>query len=142
MRVVIDANTLASGAIEKTPPSISGQIINAWSQKKAFELIVSEHTIAEVKNTLKDTYFADRLRNYQIGDFVLLLRRRGVVVTVKTHIRGIATHIQDDEVIATAIDGNTQFIVTRDTGLLSVKAYRGIQIIHPYQFFYLIRRSL
>lgn len=142
MKVVIDANTLAAGAIIREPISIINKIVDAWSNAKAFELILSKHTVTEVKNTLKDLYFADRLKSYQIGSYIALLRRRGTLITVKTHVRGVATHIQDDEVIATAIDGGAQIFVTRDSGLLSVEAYQGIQIIDPYQFFHLVRRSL
>lgn len=142
MKVVIDANILAAGAIRREPISIINKILDVWSKNRAFDLILSEHTLTEVKNTLKDPYFSERLKGYQIGTYILTLRNHAQLVTIRTQVHGIATHPQDDLVIATAIDGGASFIVTRDTGFLSVKVHQGIQIIDPYAFFHLIRRSL
>ncbi|MHB8595447.1 MAG: putative toxin-antitoxin system toxin component, PIN family [Ktedonobacteraceae bacterium] len=142
MKVVIDANTLAAAAFRKVPPSIPTQIVLAWKTNRAFELIVSEYTLTEVKNTLKDPYFADRLKSHEIGTYIAGIRKDATLIPIRTHVNGVASHPQDDLVIATAIDGKADFIVTRDNGLLHVEKYQGVQIIDPYTFFHLIRRSL
>lgn len=58
---VLDTNVLVSGFVgEDKPASTPGELIRRW-RAKAFELIVSEHILAELADTLSDPYLVRRL---------------------------------------------------------------------------------
>jgi putative PIN family toxin of toxin-antitoxin system len=69
-RVVLDANTLASGAITTTGTLAS--IIDAWRNGK-YTVIVSEPILLELERTLQKPYFQQRLTNEQSSRFIMLL---------------------------------------------------------------------
>ena len=55
---VLDTNILASGALK--PSSIPGQILKQWRDDK-FELIISQHILSELEETLNKSYFRNIL---------------------------------------------------------------------------------
>ena len=61
MIVVLDTNVLASGFIgEDKPDSTPGELVRRW-RAQAFTLVVSEHILTELADTLTDPYFTRRL---------------------------------------------------------------------------------
>ena len=46
----------------------------------------------------------------------------------------VATHPEDDIVLATAESGKAKYIVTGDYGLQDLKQYKDIQIVSPQAF--------
>lgn len=46
-------------------------------------------------------------------------------------VAGIATHREDDLILATALSGDASFLVTQDRQLLKLGSYRGLQIVPP-----------
>jgi uncharacterized protein len=50
------------------------------------------------------------------------------------HVTGIATHPEDDEVVATALSAQAPYLVTGDKPLLDRDAYRGTRLLTPRQF--------
>jgi len=49
-------------------------------------------------------------------------------------VRGVCRDPDDDRVLATAVAGEADFIVTGDDDLLSLEVYRGIRILSPRRF--------
>ena len=47
----------------------------------------------------------------------------------------------DDMIIACAVAAEAHYLVTRDDDLLSLQAYRSIQIIAPEEFLHILRRK-
>lgn len=75
-RAVLDANVLASGfAAFRHPASTTARLLRAWRSGR-FELVVSEHILAELADTFKDAYFRRRLRPRQMARARALLRCR------------------------------------------------------------------
>src|SRR5689334_2560860 len=105
MRVVVDTNVLASGLVDKT--GIPGQIIYAWIAGK-FTILLSHHIQSELNRTLAKPYFQRNLP----PDWAVLagqLSNRGIIVTVTTPVVGVASHPEDDLILATAVDGAAGF---------------------------------
>lgn len=130
---VLDTNILASGTVTtSTPP---GQILDAWHDGQ-FELVTSEHIIDELKRTLQKPYFQKYLKVYDVDAFVDLLRNEATVIPITVDIKGIATHSEDDLILATAISAKANYIVTGDGPLLRKigDSYRGVIILTPSDF--------
>ena len=49
-------------------------------------------------------------------------------------VRGVATHPEDDLVLATAVSGQVDYLVTGDRQILRLGMYEGVTIISPAAF--------
>ena len=128
---VLDTNILASGALK--PSSIPGQILKQWRDDK-FELIISQHILSELEETLNKSYFRNILKTQDIDDFLELLLSEAILTLITTTIQGVATHPEDDLVLATAESGKASFVVTGDHGLQNLKQFKNIKIVSPSTF--------
>ena len=128
---VLDTNILASGALK--PSSIPGQILKQWRDGK-FELIISQHILSELEETLNKSYFRNILKTQDIDDFLELLLSEAILTLITTTIQGVATHPEDDLVLATAESGKASFVVTGDHGLQNLKQFKNIKIVSPSTF--------
>ena len=128
---VLDTNILASGAIK--PSSIPGQILKQWRDGK-FELIISQHILSELEETLNKSYFRNILKTQDVDDLLELLISDASLTLIITKVAGVATHPEDDLVLATAESGKASFVVTGDHGLQNLKQFKDIKIVSPGTF--------
>ncbi len=134
IRALLDANALASGivggrVVESTP----GEILRRWRTGQ-FALFVSEHLLSEVRRTLLKPYFADRLPSTKIQDGLLRIENEALRIVVTVTVSGIATHPEDDLVLAAAASANVDVLVTGDRQLLKLGQYDGVRIVSPREF--------
>lgn len=130
---VLDANVLASGFVRANSAAPPVQLIDAWS-RGAFTLIVSELLLDETERTLEKPYFAQRLTRAQRAKVITLLRREAVVTPLTIDITGVATHPEDDLVLAAAISAGAAYLVTGDRQLQALGSYSDVRIVSPRQF--------
>ncbi len=135
---VLDTNILASGALISS--TIPRQILNQWQDGK-FELILSQHIINELEETLSKPYFRNILKTRDIDDFLDLLLSDATLTLITAKVRDVATHPEDDLVLATAESGKATHIVTGDHGLQNLKHFREIQIVSPRAFTEILQKE-
>jgi putative PIN family toxin of toxin-antitoxin system len=114
IRVVLDANVLVSGV-----PAVSGslaELVNLWRANQ-FEVISSRHIIDEIGRAWTKPYWRARLSPRQAEGALQLIQRDTTVAAITVRVDGVATHVEDDLVIATAVSGNADYLVTGDLGL-------------------------
>jgi putative PIN family toxin of toxin-antitoxin system len=97
----------------------------------AFELIVSEHVLQELARTLADPYFVARLPREDAVAILTLLNTNATVTELTARVRGVATHPEDDAVLATALSGQATILCTRDKQLLRLRSYQHMAILSP-----------
>jgi putative PIN family toxin of toxin-antitoxin system len=132
LRATVDANVLVVAPLSVASPP--GLIHDAW-QADRFELVISEHILDEVARTHRKLYFHARLSDADIADFADLLRRRATIVEITVVVQGVATHPEDDLVLATALSGGVDYLVTGDERLRArVPTYQEITVVSPAQF--------
>jgi putative PIN family toxin of toxin-antitoxin system len=136
--VVYDTNVLVSGTVSTT--GAAAQLIDAWRSGQC-TLITSEPILEEVIRTLAKPYFQAHLAASQIQDVERLLRRWAIVTPLTVTVQGVATHPEDDVVLATAVSGKAEYLVTHDKKLQGVEEYQGVKILRPYAFLDLLRRT-
>jgi putative PIN family toxin of toxin-antitoxin system len=130
MKVVLDTNILASGAIS-TDGTLSA-IVDEWRRGK-FKVIVSAPILAELERTFQKPYFQRSLKT-QSSRFLKLLQKRATVLPITVSVHGIATHPEDDLILATAVSAKANYLVTGDTKLQHVRTYKAVTILSPKQF--------
>jgi putative PIN family toxin of toxin-antitoxin system len=131
MKVVLDTNILASGAISAT--GTLSTIMDAWRSGQ-FQVIVSVPILAELERTLQKPYFHHYLTVKQSSRFQKLLQKQAIVSPITVSVRGITTHPEDDLIVATALSAKADYLVTGDTKLQHIRSYNGVTILSPKQF--------
>jgi putative PIN family toxin of toxin-antitoxin system len=131
MKVVLDTNILASGAISATGTLSS--IVDAWRSGR-FRVIVSAPILAELERTFQKPYFRRSLTDTQSSRFLNLLRKRATVSPITASVHGIATHSKDDVIVATAVSAKADYLITGDGKLQHLGMYKGVAILSPRRF--------
>jgi uncharacterized protein len=131
IRVTLDVNVLASGfPAEAGTPSMS---IQRWTDLE-YELVLSAHILDGLERTWQKPYFRLRYSSQRTGDALRLLRTAATIVVPDATVSGVGEDIEDDLVLATAVAGNADFLVTGDKHLQELGRFRGITILSPRQF--------
>ena len=140
IRATLDTNVLVAGIIT-SPQTVNGQVIQAWRENK-YSLVLSEAILTELSRTLSEPYFSARLTAAQIEGTVNLFRSEATIVPSIITVTGVATHPEDDLILATALSGRAHYLVTRDEKLQEkVKEYKGIAIVSPPVFLQRLREK-
>ena len=142
MRVVLDTNVIVSAAINAT--SKPAQLINHW-ERGTFELVLSYSVLAEYRRVLNYPHIrkAHNLSPQEVEDIVLEYEDDAeILVHIEVQDAVVAADPDDDIVVATAVAGNADFIVSGDRHMLDLGEYRGISIIAPAIFLAILEHEL
>jgi len=107
--------------------------VRRW-RARSFILVVSEHILAELANTFSDPYFTARLSGAAIAEALDALRLDATIQRITVSVAGIATHAEDDAVLATALSARCQYLVTGDKRLLQRGAIGNTLLLSPRRF--------
>src|SRR5919199_2323151 len=132
IRVVLDANTLASGAVAH-PGTTLAEIINRWVNEE-YDVLLSQEILRELEHTFASPYFTARLSAKERADYLTLVKHLSVLVPITSRVVGIATHPEDDVILATAVSAQAQYLVSGDRKLQRLATYKGIRILSPAAF--------
>lgn len=129
LRVVLDANQFVSSLLVKV--GLPAQALDAWRQG-AYQLIISQAIMDEVEHTLG---YERIRRKYNITEPIVQsllqeLANSVLVVSGQADVSGAVPADPDDEIIlACAVNGGADLIVSGDRHLLDLGAFQGIPIL-------------
>ena len=133
-RAVLDTNVIVSGLWN--PKGTPADVLRAW-RKNAFILITSPSLL----NELQDVLQRPRIRKNSVmtpravRQFFIQTSKSAFIVSGLTDVRVVEDDPSDDVVIACALDGAADYIVTGDKKhLLPLKEYQGIRIVTAKDF--------
>jgi putative PIN family toxin of toxin-antitoxin system len=136
MQVVLDANTLASGAVAPSSGTLA-TIIDLW-QRGFFRVVLSIPILRELERTFSDPYFLNRLSPEDIASYLAMVQATATVVPITEEVHGVATHPEDDLILATTLSAQADYLVTGDTKLQDLGTYQGVSILSPSAFLSLL----
>src|SRR5919112_6620518 len=141
-RAVFDTTVLISAFLRRG--GLADELLTLAAEGR-FELVLSSAIIIEAWRTLVSS---DHIRaRYPFSDervhiFCLSLSQISVEVLRSTRpLAGVVRDPNDDMIIAAAIDGRADTIISRDKDLLSLGAFQGVPIISPETFRHQLRGS-
>jgi putative PIN family toxin of toxin-antitoxin system len=138
---VLDTNVLASGFLNPEPTP--GQLLAAW-REGLYTLVISEHILTELARTFRRPYFSRRLSPAQQAANITLLRQQATLTELTVSVTGIATHPEDDLILATALSGRAEYLVSGDAPLRQRlgASYQAVRIVTPQEFLDILRKEV
>ena len=133
IRAVLDTNTLVSAIL--VPGGLPARILLA-AYANVFLCFSSAVIISEVIRTLG----RERIRRkYRLDPGIIsrieaFLSSDPVRVPLTASVRGVASHPEDDLILATALSARADYLVTGDRQLQALRSYEGIQVVSPREF--------
>lgn len=133
IRAVIDTNLLASGLVERSPETPPSRILRAWFSE-AFELALSDTIREEVTRTLQKPYFKARVPPELQAWFFQQIATRAIPIDLVLPVSGVASHPEDDLILATALNARADYLITGDGALLNLGAFESTRIVTAGEF--------
>jgi uncharacterized protein len=132
-RVVIDTNVLVSGTIQKK--GFPYKVVKAWEDDDLV-LITSEFLINEVGKVLHYEKIRARysLKDEEIKQVLLNLMRYSIFINDPPKLNVIKEDPTDNNILAAAVAGKADYIISGDSHLLNLVSYKGIRILTPKEF--------
>ena len=140
MQVALDANTLASGAVAPSGGTLA-TIIDLW-QHGVFTVTLSPHILRELERTFSDPYFLNRLPAEEIALYLAMVQSTVTVVPITEEVHNVATHPEDDFILATAVSAKADYLVTGDTKLQHLGTYQKVTILSPRRFLEILKQEI
>ena len=138
---VLDANVLASGLISETrAESTPGELLRRWRARQ-FTLVVSDPILTELERTLTNPYFSSRFSPAAVAEIVSRISTEAQIQSSTVQVAGVATHLEDDAILATALSARSPYLVTGDRQLQQLSAFGGTHLLSPRQFLELLDRE-
>ena len=134
LRVVLDTNVFVSSLLVKA--GVPAQVMDAWRDRR-YVLVISPAIIAEMRSTLN---YPRIRRKYSITDedvegLIVLVQHDALLVPGETDVAGaIPADPTDEKILACALDGRADLVVSGNLHLLDLVQYQGIPILHARQF--------
>ncbi len=139
IRAVVDTNALVSGII--SPLGTPAEIVRRWQQGD-FLLITSPVLLDELRRVLAYPRIADRLHwsEKEHSQFIKSLKTLALITPGTLSLPGVTRDPKDDPVVACAVEGEAEFIVSGDQDLLVLGTYQEIHIVTPRDFLVLLEK--
>lgn len=135
MRVLLDANIFISYLLNpKKPGTFHDIMIAAFTGK--FTLLLPEALLAEFLNKIpQKPYLAERIHVDELHQFIKLLREMGdVIPVINEAIPAVTRDPKDDYLLAYAMVGEADYLVTGDEDLLVLERVGTLTMIKPGDF--------
>ena len=133
--IVFDTNVLIAFYLSRNPKSVVSKIIRLWRNKRKLQMIVSDEIIAEYLEILERVGVSEK----QIAKLKEILETFRIVSKFSLGKRPTESRDADDNlVLATALVGKAEFLVTNDKDLLDIsesdKKKFKFRIVTPVEF--------
>jgi len=132
MKVVFDVGQWVSVAIN--PKGYPGQLASAW-HKGQIEVLTSAAILDDLKRVLTYPHIQKRhqWRDERLAVFMNVIRTKAVLTPGHLEVDIVKDDPTDNKIIACAVEGGADSIVSSDVHLAQVGMYQGIPILSPRQ---------
>lgn len=136
LKITVDTNVLVSSILNPHgPPS---KIIQLVRQKKV-TLVLSPYILDEVRRVLNYSKISKLLKKKGIQKenlfvFIDKLAKNSIVTPGKLIVNEIERDPSDNMILACAIEGKADFILSGDKHLTDLISFKNIKILNPSEF--------
>ncbi|HUD06530.1 MAG TPA: putative toxin-antitoxin system toxin component, PIN family [Candidatus Saccharimonadales bacterium] len=125
IRTVFDTNVYLA-AVKKH--SYASTHLKRSQPNGPYALFISPEIIIEIRRKLEEKF------NYSTEDsalFIDMIMLYANLVQPKQKVHGVLEDLDDHIILECALEAKAEMIVSSDRGLLRLKEFQGIKIIHP-----------
>jgi len=117
------------------------QLIDAWLDER-FTLVRSLYLVEELVHVVSYPRIASRLRMSEsdVEAILAALLSQADVTPSELELPGVTRDPKDDAIVACAVEGQADFVVSGDQDLLVLGVYEGIRVVAPRRFLEILRR--
>jgi putative PIN family toxin of toxin-antitoxin system len=139
MRVLLDANIFISHLLNPKKPGALRNILQA-AVRGDYTLLLPEALLDEfVSKIPKKLFLYERITPEELSAFVTILSQVGEAIEeIREEIPAVTRDPKDDYLLAYAVVGAADYLVTGDKVLLVLQSVGGVKIITPVDFASLI----
>ncbi|MFO7919083.1 MAG: putative toxin-antitoxin system toxin component, PIN family [Anaerolineae bacterium] len=132
MRVLLDTNVLISHLLSPQRESPVNHILEAAFLGK-IDLLFPEEIFAELRQKMpQKPYLAERISPQQVEDLIAILAEISEgIPTITIEIPAVTRDPKDDYLIAYALVGRADYLVTGDADLLILEKVEDVEIVTP-----------
>jgi uncharacterized protein len=135
LRAVFDTNVVVAALKTGNPHSPTAELLRRWEADE-FDLLYS----ADIRTEYEEKFAARSIDRLRCEPFLRRLERHGLLVDVPHVTPVIEADPDDDKVVACALTGGANYLVTYDPHFLSLgEEYQGIRIVDGLHFLYVVR---
>jgi putative PIN family toxin of toxin-antitoxin system len=138
MRVLLDANILISYLLPTKDSEKSTTIHSIIDAGFAgnYTVVFPQELLSEMRNKIKEKpYLAKHIRQDEMEQFLTLLTSVGELLTpITEEIPVVTQDAKDDYLIAYAMVGECDYLVTGDPDVLDIEKIGHLQIVSPAAF--------
>jgi len=131
LRAVVDTSVLI--ALLWGHGDICVRLLELWENRR-FVLVTSPQMIGELRAVLERPKMRAHVDATEAQALLASLELDAVVVPGELTLPGATRDPKDDKVLACALEGEAQLVVTLDPDMLTLAVFRGVRIISPVQF--------
>lgn len=137
LRAVLDTNVVVAAHLSKSARSPTRELLRRWRQGE-FVVLYSDDVLVELREKLADKGVDAQSADEYIIDLLFLGER--VEVTDQDFKPVVAADPDDDLILACAVRGRADYLVTYDPHLLALgNEYAGVRICDGLHFLYVVR---
>lgn len=142
MRVLPDANILISYLLPSSQTNAVSAIMEA-AYSGRITLLVSDDLIREVVESIKTKpRLAKRITPQEADELAgALLELAEVLPPLTESIPSVSRDPKDDYLLAHALIGQADYLISRDQDLLTLEQVDGVKIVDPAQFLQVLRQQ-
>jgi putative PIN family toxin of toxin-antitoxin system len=134
IRAVLDANVILSGmAGYAKAESVPGEILRRFVFGECI-LVTSPPIANEVRRNLGKDFLRRSLPDEELAELMSAVFRGAEFVPLTRTVSGLASHPEDDLVLATVANGETSHLVTGDRQLIALESFEGADVSTPRAF--------
>ncbi len=133
LKAVIDTNVMISMAFAKE--GVTRKLKNLIADN-AFTMVTSKAILKELYEVLHYPHILKRFKpkKSDIDEFIGVIIENALITKGTYSAKGITEDPRDDMFIACALEGDAQYIVSRDPHLRNIKHFQRIQIVDATTF--------
>ncbi len=135
MRVLLDTNILISFLLVPRESSVITGVVEQGILGK-FTLLLPQDLLEELINKIYiKKYLQERITQNQMREFVSILKNAGEIIPrITVKFPEITRDRKDDYLLAYAVVGVADYLVTGDRDLLDIGQYKRLKILKPAEF--------
>lgn len=133
LRVTPDVNILVSGTLFRG--GASGEILAAW-QEERLALVTCETIVAQYEDVLRSPRIQRKYKfvnNHTVAASAAALRTYSILAE-PVNVPRVCRDPDDDVVLACAVTGQADYVISGDQDLLVLNTHEGIPILTPRAF--------